>query len=104
MRGDKIIVEDHHIRAAKEITRLIAPEIAAAPGRFVVSIAGESGAGKSESALALCEQLAKQDLACLILQQDDYFVYPPKTNAEVRRDDIAHVGRKMSISTVSAPS
>jgi len=27
-----------------------------------------------------------------IFQQDDYFIYPPKTNAEMRRKDIKHVG------------
>jgi uridine kinase len=28
----------------------------------------------------------------LILQQDDYFVFPPKTNENLRRKDIGHVG------------
>lgn len=92
MRGDKIIVEPHHRRAAAEIADLIRPAIGAAPGRYVVSIAGESGAGKSEIALALSDALAENGVTCLILQQDDYFVYPPKTNAELRGRDIGRVG------------
>ena len=40
----------------------------------------------------LSELLNRKAIRSLILQQDDYFVYPPKTNAEMRRKDIDHVG------------
>ncbi len=92
MKGDKIIVQPHHEAAARRIAKLILPEIRSASGAFIVTIAGESGAGKSEIASALAAALSEQGVTTVILQQDDYFVYPPKTNAAMRRKDIGWVG------------
>lgn len=92
MRGDKIIVEAHHRSAAQAIVPLILPKIAASPGRYTITVAGESGSGKSETATAIADALAAHDLSTVIFQQDDYFVHPPKTNDGVRRKDISWVG------------
>ena len=92
MRGDKVIVGEEHVRAARGIIGLFLPLIKDTPGRFVISIAGESGSGKSEIASALQQRLEKEDVRSVIVQQDDYFVYPPKSNAAMRRADINHVG------------
>ena len=92
MRGDKLVIEEGHIRAAHGITELVLPMIRGVPGRFALSISGESGSGKSEIASVLADCLLQQGLRSIILQQDDYFVYPPKTNAAMRKKDINHVG------------
>jgi len=92
MRGDTIIVEAHHRKAAEKIIPLILPEIEASPAKYTLTVAGESGSGKSEMATAIAELLEKNGISCVILQQDDYFVYPPKTNDATRRKDIAWVG------------
>ena len=92
MRGDKVIVGEEHVRAARGIVGLFLPLIQNAPRRFVISIAGESGSGKSEIASALQQRLEREDVRSVIIQQDDYFVYPPKSNAAMRRVDINHVG------------
>lgn len=92
MKGDKIIVQPHHDVAAKQIAQLLMPEIRSASETYVVTIAGESGAGKSEIAAALAAELAGAGVTSAVLQQDDYFVYPPKTNAAMRRRDIGWVG------------
>ena len=92
MRGDKVIVGEEHVRAARGIVGLFLPLIQNALGRFVISIAGESGSGKSEIASALQQRLEREDVRSVIIQQDDYFVYPPKSNAAMRRVDINHVG------------
>ncbi len=92
MRGDTIIVEAHHRKAATAIVSLILPEIEASPGRHTISVAGESGSGKSETATAIVEALAEHGISSAIFQQDDYFVYPPKTNDHTRRKDIGWVG------------
>jgi uridine kinase len=55
-------------------------------------VAGESGAGKSEIAYALEGLLEKMKIKSYIIQQDDYFVYPPKTNERLRVIDINRVG------------
>ncbi len=92
MRGDIIIVEDHHRAAAARIVEQIAPAIEAQQGRYVITVAGESGSGKSETAQALAEALSERGILAAIYQQDDYFVHPPKTNDRTRRDDISWVG------------
>ena len=92
MRGDTIIVEEHHRRAAAEIVPALLPKIDGSVGKYTLSVAGESGSGKSETATAIAEALEKEGIASVILQQDDYFVYPPKSNDRARRRDIAWVG------------
>lgn len=92
MRGDKIIVEAHHRKAAEEILPLILPAIKASRGKYTITVAGESGSGKSETATAIAEILASRGIAAVIFQQDDYFVHPPKSNDKVRRQDIGWVG------------
>jgi len=93
MKGDKLIIRDEHRRAARNLLRLLSPCITEAQNSFIVTIAGESGSGKSEIAAVLVQLLSKKmHTSSIILQQDDYFVYPPKTNAKMRRRDIGHVG------------
>jgi uridine kinase len=92
MRGDSIVVEEHHVKAASGIVELLLPEIERRGDKYTISIAGESGSGKSETATALAGALEAAGKHCLIFQQDDYFVYPPKTNDRTRRTDIAWVG------------
>lgn len=92
MRGDTIIVEDHHRRAAARIVALLLPKIRESAGKYTISVAGESGSGKSETATAITDALMEEGIDSVIFQQDDYFVYPPKSNDRARRDDIAWVG------------
>jgi uridine kinase len=92
MQGDTIVIEEHHQRAADAIIPMILPTIEKSDSRYTISVAGESGSGKSEIAAALAEGLRKHNIDSIVLQQDDYFVYPPKSNDKARRDDISWVG------------
>jgi uridine kinase len=92
MRGDIILVEEHHRNAATEIVDRALHEIRASDRRYTMTVAGESGSGKSETAQAIAEELAKQGVVAAILQQDDYFVHPPKTNDRTRRANLCWVG------------
>jgi uridine kinase len=49
MRGDVIIVEEHHRAAAERISTRLAAEIADRARRTTLTVAGEGG-GKSETA------------------------------------------------------
>lgn len=71
---------------------LLLPRLKKIQNKFIITIAGESGSGKSEIAAVLSELLSEQDIKSIIFQQDDYFVYPPKTNDKMRRNNIGHVG------------
>ena len=92
MRGDKLVIQEGHHKAARQIMEVLLSQIMQAEGKFIITIAGESGSGKSEIATALSQLLAEKSIKNLILQQDDYFVYPPQTNARMRRQNINHVG------------
>lgn len=92
MEGDILIINKNHKKAARQVVDLIIDDILSTKNLYVISVAGESGAGKSEIAASITEQLNEQDISNYIFQQDDYFVYPPKTNAEQRVKDIKWVG------------
>ena len=92
VKGDKLVIEKEHVKAAHQIVELLLPQISSTHGKFIITIAGESGSGKSEIATVLSDILTTKDMRVVVFQQDDYFVYPPKTNAEMRRKDIRHVG------------
>ncbi len=89
MEGDKLLIETHHTARAAELCE----HIAANPLRpLVVTVAGESGAGKSETGSEIARILSESGIRAEVLQQDDYFVFPPKTNHEMRRKNIDQVG------------
>ncbi len=92
MKGDKLVITEGHIKAAQQIMNLLFPKIKEATNRFIITVAGESGSGKSEIATVLSDLLAKRNIKSVILQQDDYFVYPPRTNAMMRKKEISQVG------------
>ena len=55
MKGDIVVIEEHHNRAAIVIVTQIAEQIIAKPTRFVITVAGESGSGKSETGYGHCQ-------------------------------------------------
>lgn len=92
MKGDILIIKEHHKKAARAVVDVVLPEIKAAQEHYFITVAGESGAGKSEIAAAIAEFLEEKDIRCYIFQQDDFFIYPPRTNAAKRIEDINWVG------------
>ena len=92
MEGDVLIINNFHRKAAKQAVAILLPEIQSIEGKYFLTVAGESGAGKSEIAASIAAELEKAGLPTFVFQQDDYFVYPPKTNAEKREEDIGWVG------------
>lgn len=92
MRGDILIINENHKKAAAQSLPIIIPEIKKCKGKYFITVAGESGAGKSEIAASIAEQLKEKGISSFIFQQDDYFFLPPKSNANKRKDDISWVG------------
>jgi len=89
MKGDRILITEQHTARARELCEIVMRE--RVPG-MVVTVAGESGAGKSELASELSRLLNEAGITSEVIQQDDYFVFPPKTNHEMRRRNIEQVG------------
>jgi len=97
VKGDVIVIEEHHHRAAAVIVATMEAKAQAKPGRFVVTVAGESGSGKSETAAALAERLLEVGLRSAILGQDDYFALPPKDNNARRCQDPDWLGPDVEV-------
>ncbi len=91
MKGDILILDENHRKAGKQIVERIIGEIQKQE-TYTISVAGESGAGKSEIAQAIADELAKENIQSFIFGQDDYFKLPPKSNARQRELDISWVG------------
>lgn len=92
MKGDILIIDENHRKAARQVVKLILVTIAAFKGKYVISVSGESGAGKSEIAASIADELLVKGFRSFIFGQDDYFKLPPKTNARQREKDILWVG------------
>ncbi len=97
MKGDIILVEENHRKAAGVIAPAIIEKVRAKPARYVVSVAGESGSGKSETAKAIADELSKLGARSVVLGQDDYFVLPPRSNDARRRSDPEWLGPHVEV-------
>lgn len=92
MQGDIININDDHRRTASEIIQPFLNEIKGNKQVYIISVAGESGAGKSTIAFAIADQLEQLGFPVKIFQQDDYFFLPPHTNDQKRRSNLSWVG------------
>ena len=97
MKGDIIVLEEHHIAAAKEIVPEVLEKIRVKDTRYVITVAGESGSGKSETGKAIADELEKVGIKAVLLGQDDYFVLPPKSNDAKRREDPEWLGPHVEV-------
>lgn len=97
MKGDKLVIMDYHRQAAAEIAAHLVPKIEHTERRYIITIAGESGSGKSETAHALADELDQRGIKAVVLGQDDYFVLPPKSNDQKRRADPDWLGPHVEV-------
>ncbi|MBN2339941.1 MAG: zeta toxin family protein [Deltaproteobacteria bacterium] len=92
MIGDKLVIEEYHEENGKRVSAACLPKIQEAGRVFTLTVAGESGSGKSETAATTARELEKAGYKVAILGQDDYFKLPPKSNSAKRKEDISWVG------------
>jgi uridine kinase len=97
MKGDIIVLEEHHRRVAGVIVPQIVEKIKNKATRYTITVAGESGSGKSETGQAIADELEKYGLKSVLLGQDDYFVLPPKSNDAKRRADPEWLGPHVEV-------
>ena len=89
MLGEKCIIGEDFMSVGKKLADLLLPLIS---DKFIVTVAGESGSGKTGISLSLSKYLTEKGIKNLIIQQDDYFIQPPKTNEMKRRENLSDVG------------
>ena len=92
MIGDKLVITEYHRENGKKVAQAVKEKIQLTNRTYTITVAGESGSGKSETAATTAEELEKQGLKVTILGQDDYFKLPPKSNAAKRHQNITWVG------------
>ncbi len=97
MKGDIIVLEEHHKKAAAAIVPEILEKVKSKSSRYIVTVAGESGSGKSETGKAIADELGKYGIKTVLLGQDDYFVLPPHLNDAKRRRDSEWLGPHVEV-------
>jgi uridine kinase len=97
MKGDIVLLQEHHKKAASIIVSNIIEHVKNNNFRFIISIAGESGSGKSETGLAIVKEFEKHGIKSIVLGQDDYFYLPPKMNSNKRHEDPDWLGPHIEV-------
>ncbi|MFT4073432.1 MAG: hypothetical protein QM654_16095 [Dysgonamonadaceae bacterium] len=91
MIGDVIVLKERHIETGKNVYEMLTEHFDIS-GKFTVGIGGESGSGKSVTAFALQKILSEHGISSVVLQMDDYFNLPPRSNHENRLLSFDNVG------------
>jgi uridine kinase len=97
MKGDILVIKDYHKRVASEIVSYIIERIRIKTTRYIITVGGESGSGKSETGRAIADELKVIGINTVILGQDDYFILPPKSNDLKRREEPEWLGPHVEV-------
>jgi uridine kinase len=97
MKGDILVLEKYHIEAGEKIAQNVINRIDDVNRRYIISVSGESGSGKSETARAISEALARSSIPSVVLGQDDYFWLSPRSNDRKRRENEDWLGPHMEV-------
>ena len=97
MKGDILVLQECHRRAAGVIVPQIIDAVRRKSTRYTITVAGESGSGKSETGRAIADELEKHGIRSVVLGQDDYFVLPPRANDRERRNDPQWLGPHVEV-------
>lgn len=90
MIGEQIDISKLNFAAADSLLANFA-ELLRIP-RLVLTIAGESGSGKTHMSAALSSAFERKQCKVLVLHMDDFFHLPPAQNHQSRLDSILNVG------------
>lgn len=100
MPGDKIQINEEHIKKATTIFPLLVEEIKKINNdKIVISVFGGSGVGKSEIASVLAYYLNQNDIGTYILSGDNYPYRIPQYNDAERMSIFRAHGLKALVST-----
>ena len=95
MTGESIKIKPEYFSTAEEILKCIQSSTQTNVSfPKVIAIGGESGSGKSITAICLQQSLNKAGIETYILHMDNYFHLPPAANHRQREENISHVGPK----------
>jgi len=93
MLGENLIIGEDFKKVAKELRNIFLSQINGSDKKFIITVAGESGSGKSGISKVLTDFLTSEGVKTVCIQMDDYFLFPPKTNEKKRKEDISWVSK-----------
>jgi uridine kinase len=86
-----------HEKAASKIAPEIIENIKSKNRPYIITLAGESGCGKTETGKALVNELRKSALEAIVLGQDNYFFLPPIANDTKRKSNPSWLGPRKEV-------
>jgi uridine kinase len=94
MIGDKIEIKPQYLALSNQIVQILQTQFTnlSSGQKFVAGVGGESGSGKSVTALCIQESLLALGIRSCIIHQDDYFKLAPKQNHAQRLADPSWLG------------
>lgn len=81
-----------HKMASDAIVSLILDNVKAKPSVYTLSLAGETGSGKTVTGRALVRAFGERGIQAILIGQDNYFFLPPAANDAMRKNDPTWLG------------
>jgi uridine kinase len=81
-----------HKKASEIIVSLLINAIKTKQTIFTISLAGESGCGKTVTGQALVTEFGEKGISAIVIGQDNYFFLPPSANDTMRKKDPSWLG------------
>ena len=90
--GEQIVLRKEYFVLAKKLFASLKNSRSSSQKKIVIAIGGESGCGKSTTAICLEREFIENNIKCTTLHMDSYFKLPPKDNHLNRLKNIENVG------------
>lgn len=81
-----------HKLASEAIVSLVLDKVKAKPSIYTLSLAGESGSGKTVTGRALVRAFGERGILAILISQDNYFFLPPAANDAMRKKEDEWLG------------
>lgn len=90
--NEELSFREEYYALGKELCDRILENSDLTSGKLVIAIGGESGSGKSTTAICLEKELIEKGIGCNTLHMDSYFNLPPNDNHQKRVVSLDNVG------------